>query len=327
MTYPRIPGPSLPSQGPPPVRHGGSPEHLAAEAGPGVSAGDSLRASGFAAFRLLGPRPEIGTRPPCASLADRGAGHAVIAETLRIQDELPPRSWWGRLTGAGPLSARSHPWYQGAVGEIAVGRVLARLGPEWTVLHAVPVGAGASDIDHVLIGPAGVFTLNTKNHSRQDVWVGERAIMVGGHRQHHLPHSRYEAARAAKRLSAAVGEPVSATPVLVLVEPKNLTIKQRPVDVHVLTDRELWRWLQRRRPVLTTEQVARIAAAAVVPGTWHDTPTPSEDPVALQERFAALRATVRSAQIRRGLWRMAGPVAVLAVVLGASPVEALLSAF
>ncbi|WP_371261683.1 nuclease-related domain-containing protein [Arthrobacter sp. ov118] len=31
----------------------------------------------------------------------------------------------------------------------------------------MPVGAGASDVDHVLIGPAGVFTLNTKNHAGQ----------------------------------------------------------------------------------------------------------------------------------------------------------------
>jgi hypothetical protein len=34
--------------------------------------------------------------------------------------------------------------------------------PEWTVLHSVPVGTGSTDIDHIAIGPAGVFTLNTK---------------------------------------------------------------------------------------------------------------------------------------------------------------------
>ncbi|MBG6212216.1 hypothetical protein RCH23_000129 [Cryobacterium sp. CAN_C3] len=43
--------------------------------------------------------------------------------------------------------------------------MLSKLGPEWTVLHAVPVGSGSSDIDHVVIGPAGVFTINTKNHT------------------------------------------------------------------------------------------------------------------------------------------------------------------
>ncbi|MFE7630931.1 nuclease-related domain-containing protein [Kocuria sp. NPDC057446] len=138
----------------------------------------------------------------------------MIAATLRLQEGQPPRTWWGRLTGASPLSAESRSWYRGAVGEIAVGQILGRLGPAWTVLHAVPVGAGASDIDHVLIGPAGVFTLNTKNHSGKTVWVADRAIRVDGHQQHYLSHSRHEAARAAKRLSAVVGEPVPVTPVL-----------------------------------------------------------------------------------------------------------------
>ncbi|MFW3386037.1 UNVERIFIED_CONTAM: nuclease-related domain-containing protein [Kocuria sp. CPCC 205274] len=142
----------------------------------------------------------------------------------------------GRSVRAGPLGADSRPWYQGALGEIAVGQILDRLGPEWTVLHAVPVGAGVSDVDHVLIGPAGVFTLNTKNHAGRNVWIGERAILVGGHKQHYLPHARHEAARAAKRLSAAVGEPVSVTPLLVLIEPGKLTINQRLADVSYGSD-------------------------------------------------------------------------------------------
>ncbi|MEX5257618.1 nuclease-related domain-containing protein [Kocuria arenosa] len=275
-----------------------------------------IRTTGFAAFRLLGPPAEPSTPKQVSSLATRRAGQAVMAETLRLHDGDPPRSWWRRLVGASPLSADSRPWYQGALGEIAVGRILGRLGPEWTVLHAVPVGAGVSDIDHVLIGPAGVFTLNTKNHAGRDVWVGDRAILVGGHKQHYLPHARHEAARAAKRLSAAVGEPVPVTPVLVLIEPGKLTIRQRPADVRVVTDRELLRWLKRRRPVLAPERIDRIAAAAAVPGTWHNHPAPSEDPVALQDRFAELRAIELSAQRRRGLWGLGLMVGIGAAVVG-----------
>ncbi|MGQ1798925.1 nuclease-related domain-containing protein [Kocuria oceani] len=253
-------------------------------------------------FRLLRPPADAGTPDRGPGLADRCAGQAVIAETLRIQDEQPPRSRWARFFGADPLSDRNRSWFQGAEGEIAVGQILGRLGPEWTVLHAVPVGAGASDIDHVVIGPAGVFTLNTKNHTGQEVWVGARAILIGGHRKHYLPHARHEAARAAKRLSAVVGEPVPVTPVLVLIDPDPLTVKQRLVDVGVVTDRQLLRWLRRRRPVLTPAQCDRITAAAVQPGTWRDHPAPPEDPVALQERFAALRTSVRRARRRRVLW-------------------------
>ncbi|MCY1158273.1 MAG: hypothetical protein MOP51_1296, partial [Citricoccus sp.] len=181
----------------------------------------------------------------------------------------------------------------------------AELGPEWTVLHAVPVGAKASDIDHVLIGPGGVFTLNTKHHAGQKVWVGRHAVLVAGQKKHYLSHARHEAARAEKLLTAAVGEPVSVTPIVVFVGPKHLIIKQSPAGMVVCTDRSLLRWLRRRRPVLPEERVVRITAAAALPRTWHRNPTPPEvEPAVLQERFAALRTSVRSARRRRRLWAL-----------------------
>jgi len=113
-------------------------------------------------------------------LSNRVPGQEVIAKLLDVQGQDAGRSLRGRVFGADPLSAEARPWYRGALGELAVGRLLATLGPEWTVLHAVPVGTGTSDIDHVLIGPAGVFTLNTKNHSDQSVWVAGRTLMGAG---------------------------------------------------------------------------------------------------------------------------------------------------
>lgn len=192
------------------------------------------------------------------ALSGRVPAQAVIGELLEVRERDAPRSFLGRVLGADPLSPESRAWFRGALGEIAVGRVLARLGPEWTVLHAVPVGAGASDIDHVLIGPGGVFTLNTKNHSGQPVWVAGRTLMVAGKKQRHIPNAVHEAARAAKLLTTALGEAVAVTGVLVLVEPKSLTVREKPADVVVLTSGQLLRWLNRRGPVLTPEQIAGI---------------------------------------------------------------------
>ena len=254
------------------------------------------------------------------TLADRVPGQAVMNEALRIHSGEPERSWLRRFLGARPLSEHSRPWFQGALGEIAVGKILDGLGPEWTVLHAVPVGAGTSDIDHVLVGPAGVFTLNTKHHSGQRVWVGRHTILVAGQKQHHLTHARHEASRAEKLLTAAVGEPVPVTPVVVLVAPKKLTIKQKPSGVVVLPDRELRRWLQRRRPVFTEDHVVRVAAAAVLPRTWHRNPPPPQaDPAVLQERFAALRASVHSAWRRRQLWLLGTRVGAVMALIAYGP--------
>lgn len=57
----------------------------------------------------------------------------------------------------------------GADGEQAVAEQLAKLGPDWRVLHAVRVGERGSDIDHLLIGQPGVFTVNAKHHPNASV--------------------------------------------------------------------------------------------------------------------------------------------------------------
>ena len=115
-------------------------------------------------------------------------------------------------------------------------------------MHAFPVGKGSSDIDHVLVGPAGVFTVNTKNHSGQSVWVAGRTLMVAGKKTRHLYNAAYEAARASKLLSAGVGAAVDVTDLVVVLDPKSLTIKSRPDQVLVVIEvRRLVDQVRRRR--------------------------------------------------------------------------------
>src|SRR5687768_6936827 len=120
---------------------------------------------------------------------------SVIAECLRVQSTVPPNTAVQRFFGVSPLGREAEPWYVGALGELDVARRLDGLGPGWYVLHSVPVGTGSSDLDHVVIGPAGVFTINTKHHPGQNVWVGGRRILVSGQRTDHLRNAKHEAAR------------------------------------------------------------------------------------------------------------------------------------
>ena len=53
-------------------------------------------------------------------------------------------------------------WDRGATGEEEIGRRLDELGAGWVCLHDVATGRG--NIDHVVIGPGGVFTVETKSH-------------------------------------------------------------------------------------------------------------------------------------------------------------------
>ena len=263
-----------------------------------------------------------------APLTERFAAQSVIEELLAVQALVPPRSLPRRLFGASPLSDASWPWYRGALGEIAVGRILAGLGPEWLVLHAVPVGSGWSDIDHVLVGPAGVFTINTKNHAGQSIWVAGQTLVVSGNKLRHLYNSAREAARASQLLSTAAGAAVDVTGVVVIVEPRRLTIREKPRQVIVLSDRQLLGFLSRRRAVLSADQVDRIVNAAVKARTWHTKPTVPGDSDELIRNFTALRRLVDQARRRRVAWVLGVPDVGFAVLAAAGPLgAAILNAF
>lgn len=261
-------------------------------------------------------------------LHERMPGHCVVSELLTAQQTRTPRSRPARLLGVSPLLEDARPWYWGALGEIAVGRLLAKLPEDWHVLHAVSVGKGNSDIDHVVIGPGGVFTINTKNHSGQKVWVAGRTLMVAGQKQDHIRNSEHEAERAARLLSAAAEARVSVTPVVVVVEPQSMTVREKPAKVVVLTAAQVVRWLKKRPQVLTPDQVAWLVRAADVPATWHVAPTePAPTPV-LRAAFDKLDKEVRGARSVRRAWSMGlvGGGAVAALTVGPELLQALLAA-
>lgn len=245
------------------------------------------------------------------SLGLRRPATSVIAECLRVQATVPTNTAVQRFFGVSPLGRDAEPWYVGALGELEVARRLAALGPGWYVLHSVPVGAGASDLDHVVIGPAGVFTINTKHHRGQNVWVGAKRILVNGQRTDHLRNAAYEAKRASKLLSGAARMLVDVTPIVVIVGARRMTVRERPYDVAVLHDHELVRWLQRRPVTLTPEQVQHVAAVAAQPAAWKRMPeTDAIDHAA----FDRLHVAIGRARRRRRAWVFA-VVAAMPVAL------------
>ena len=54
------------------------------------------------------------------SLAARPAGYSVMVECLRLMSTVGKRSAVARLCGARPVSDDARPWFDGAIGKIAV---------------------------------------------------------------------------------------------------------------------------------------------------------------------------------------------------------------
>jgi len=136
-----------------------------------------------------------------------------------VQATVPPNTGLQRFFGVSPFGRDAEPWHVGALGELDVARRLGGLGPGWYVLHAVPVGTGSGDLDHVVIGSAGVFTINTKHHRGQNVWVGGRRILVNGQRTDHLRNAKHKAKRTSQLLSVAARSLIDVTPIVAVVGP------------------------------------------------------------------------------------------------------------
>lgn len=241
----------------------------------------------------------------------RAPASSVIAELLRVQASAPVRTGTQRFFGRSPLSVESRPWYLGALGELEVGRLLDLLGPGWFTMHAVPVGTAGSDVDHIVIGPGGVFTINSKFHEGGDVWVASRRLLVNGQRTDHLRNAEFEARRVAKLLAQAVGKPVDVTPVIAIVAGRRLIIRERPERVVVLAALRLPRWMQSRAAVLSADEVADLSRVASAPATWGHPTIPAADLAS----FAELRTTIATARNRRRGWALALVLSPLAFLI------------
>lgn len=122
------------------------------------------------------PAIESDAEEPAAwqDLATQRAGAAARSKAHTLKEAAPIRTAIARLLR---VHTDERAWRIGADGEEKVAARLAKLtkkDPRWRFLHAVPVGSRNSDIDHLVIGPAGVFTLNAKHHPNAKV-VGRRA--------------------------------------------------------------------------------------------------------------------------------------------------------
>ncbi|MEU4212736.1 nuclease-related domain-containing protein [Streptomyces sp. NPDC026206] len=154
------------------------------------------------------------------------------------------------------------PWRRGLVGERRVGAELERLsGQGWYVLHSILL-PNSVDIDHLLIGPGGVFNINTKHYPEKNVWVGNDSVTVNhGPPRPHTRRVRTEARRVQRVLERYSGTAVHVQPALVFVGVSELEPVATLHDVKVWHQREVAA-LGPLTGVLTPGQIQTLYAIA-----------------------------------------------------------------
>jgi hypothetical protein len=205
---------------------------------------------------------------PWIDLATNRAGAEAREQALAAREAAPVKTFLARALG---VHTDERAWRIGADGEEKVAAQLAkaaRKDPRWRFLHAIPVGDRGCDIDHLIIGPGGIFTANAKHHPGAKIWVGGDAFLVNGNRQPYIRNSRHEAARAAKLLTAACGFSVHVEGVVVTVNADDVTIKKAPNGVHVVPRMQVAKWLLRHGDIHSAEDLEAIFDAARRSTTW-----------------------------------------------------------
>lgn len=140
----------------------------------------------------------------------------------------------------------------------------------YRAMHILPIPDSEEQIDHLVIGPAGVFAIDsedwdkrmpvrTSNH--RQLWHGPRSM------KDRLEHAHWEAGQAASLLSAEMGSPVTVRAAMAVYGPKIPWDVAEIRDVDVFSGERLRSYLRRRarrrdNHPLNASEIERVDKAA-----------------------------------------------------------------
>ena len=152
---------------------------------------------------------------------------------------------------------------KGILGEEAVANVLARLPSSYWVLHGVWTGHG--DVDHVIIGPTGVFALETKGWEGKFYRSRGQLYCNGKPAEHVLQQVRGAAGQVRQiLLEAGVDEWVEA-----VVAAARASVARSPLrfrNAYVVSIEDVVGFVMSRRRSLSSATVLQAVAALLQPG-------------------------------------------------------------
>ena len=146
-------------------------------------------------------------------------------------------------------------------------RVLQSSG--YVALHARTIPGTGNVIDHVVVGPAGVFTLDSERLDRRLPIRARDGMLYHGRisMEERLDHARLEAKHAATLIAAELGQRVRVRPAMVLYGPSTSWVIMKAKGVDVFDGSRIGVYFRRQSKEvgehrLNHEQIAMVLAAA-----------------------------------------------------------------
>jgi hypothetical protein len=197
-------------------------------------------------------------------------GNWVVGLTLAIIAGIAHAIWRSRSVAAIPPGTKLDK------AQRITQRKLARMGRSgYLALHARPIPDSEEMIDHLVVGPTGVYAIDSEKWSKKlpirtrngkQLWLGPES------KKPRLEHARWEAQKASELLSARLGRDVVVRPALAIYGP------HIPWDIAVIREVDVFngdrlrQYLKKRSKVrearkLSRDEIARLfeAAEAVLP--------------------------------------------------------------
>jgi hypothetical protein len=156
---------------------------------------------------------------------------------------------------------RLHRGYkQGFEGEKQVTKVLSSLSDDYFLINDVQLVAGKrSNIDHIVLGPTGIFVLETKNHSGKIICYEDSWKRVG---QNPFAQARANASRVYKVIKASgIFESKLWIQAVVVFANKKVELDRRKAssNVEVLKIEELTTYITRETRRLSAQEIESMS--------------------------------------------------------------------
>jgi hypothetical protein len=250
-----------------------------------------------------------------SDLRERIAGQALMEKLISFRGtpemkELPFGMVW--------ISGDIVSWWRGVRGELEMARELGALGPDWMVLHSVPVGDRGSDIDHIVVGPAGVFPINSKRIGGREVRVSGDTFRIDGRRQNYLRNSQREGERVEKILRAAhIKAPI--IPLIAVSGTKSVRVSEptwNGWNIGVERADRVVRRIRKRPARISHDEAVTIAEALLEPTAWTRRPVLSADTAAIRAEFERIDRGIHRwnialfSAVSVGFWALCAAVSI-----------------
>jgi hypothetical protein len=221
----------------------------------------------FEAWAALYPDDDLATHVPGRHVTTLAS--AWQAEIADIEDEIAQL----HATRDAAIYQRDQ-YIKGTAGEVRVGIELNKLYEwGWGILHSIPVFGGSADIDHLLIGPGGVWTVNSKAHPAVTIRIDGDRMVVGRTRVEYIPKARTEAS-SARQLLRRAGVNVAVGALIVFDVPRSaeFVLNEQPASPLIYRINNVVRDFRARTGVLTPAEVGQAFAVARRAETWDVNP-------------------------------------------------------